>query len=176
MADPTLDAAIKQAYASAPSNDVILHTLEIYHPTFASPIRVVRDTADFTATLEASAPRNPSASVTFVGYSFDIVPPDVSDKALPQCVIEIDNVSRDILANVEAAMGSTELITAIYRAYLASDTSGPQNDPPLTLTIFQITANLFRIRATAGFPDLMNRRFPKLEYTAETFPGLLPQS
>jgi hypothetical protein len=173
MPQPNLEAAIKEAYASAPTDEVILHTLELYHPAFAAPIRVVRDHVDFTATLEATAPRNAGQSVTFVAFAFDIVPPEVTDGALPQCTIEIDNVSRDVLANIELAMGSTELVTAIYRAYLDTDTTGPQNDPPMTLTLTSISASLFRIKATAGFPDLANRRFPRMEYTATRFPGLI---
>jgi hypothetical protein len=173
MSDAALSEALKEAYASAPTADVLLHTLELWHPNFTAPIRVVRDQQDFTSTLESTAPRNAGESVTFVGFAFDIVPPEVSDRAIPQCVIEMDNVSREILSNVEQAMTSTELVTAIYRAYLDTDTSGPQNDPPLILTLTSISATLFRIRANAGFPDLANRRFPKLEYTADRFPGLI---
>lgn len=175
MPDSTLSAAIKEAYASAPAT-VIYHTLEIYHPAFSSPVRVVRDTVPLTARLEASAPRDAGALVDFVGFAFDIIPPEVTYSAVPQCTIEIDNVSREILSKVESSMGSTELITVIYRAFLegALDT-GPENDPPLTMTIMSISASVFRIKATAGFPDLANRRFPGLDYTAEKFPGLIAQ-
>lgn len=175
MPDDTLSLAIQEAYASAPSNLVIYHTLEIWHPNFSTPIRVVRDHADLTARLEASAPRDAGQTVTFVGYAFDVVPPEVTHTAVPQCVIEIDNVSRDILAHVEASMGSSELITLTYRAFLSSDLTAPQNNPPLTLTVLSISATVFRVRATCGFPNLANRRFPGLDYTAEVFPGLIPQ-
>lgn len=173
MTDTTLSAAIKEAYASAPSNAVIHHTLEIYHPAFSVPIRVVRDQVDLAATLEATAPRDASTLVTFVAFAFDIVPPDVQSSAMPSCVIEIDNVSRDILAQIEAATGSTDLITVIYRQFLSTDLSGPENDPPLTLTVLAISANVFRIRATCGFGDLVNKKFPSNLYTAEQFPGLI---
>lgn len=175
MPDSTLSQAIKEAYASAPSNSVIHHTLEIWHPNFTVPIRVVRDTVTLEATLEAGAPRNAGELVSFVGYAFDIVPPEVEHSAIPQCVIEIDNVSRDILAQIDLALGNVDPITVIYRAFLSTDLSGPENDPPLTLTILSITANVFRIRAMAGFGDLTNKRFPGLDYTAEVFPGLIPQ-
>ena len=52
MPDPTLSQAIREAYAAAPSDVVILHTLELRHPAFVnddeSPtaIRVVRDHRD----------------------------------------------------------------------------------------------------------------------------------
>ena len=172
MPDSTLSQAIKEAYAAAPSSEVLYHTLEIWHPNFTQPIRVVRDYADLTATLESSAPRNPSASVLFVGFAFDLVPPEVNHTGVPQCVIEIDNVSREIVANIELAMTSVEPITVIYRAFLSSDLTGPQNDPPMSLTISEITADVFKVRATATFGDLVNKRFPSQEYTVERFPGL----
>lgn len=176
MPDSTLSQAIKEAYASAPSASVLYHTLEIWHPAFTAPIRVVRDNTTLTARLEASAPRDAGAMVDFVGYAFDIVPPEVGYTALPQMTIEIDNVSRDILAQIDSTMGSPELITVIYRAFLGSALlDGPENDPPLTLTILSISATVFRIKATAGFPNLVNLRFPGLDYTAEVFPGLIGQ-
>lgn len=175
MPDPTLSAAIKEAYASAPTADVIYHTLELWHPVFSVPIRVVRDYSDLNAKIEAGAARNPGATVAFTGYAFDIIPPDTASSSLPRCTIEIDNISRDILAQIDLAIMQTEKITVIYRAYLASGlTVGPENIPPQELTITQIRATPMRISATAEFVNLMDVRFPKLEYDLETFPGLLP--
>lgn len=173
MSDPTLSEAIKEAYASAPADAILYHTLEIWHPNFTAPIYVVRDFADLNATKEAGAARDAGTEVTFVGFAFNLVPPEVDRGGVPQCVIEIDNVSREILANIEASMGSTDSITVIYRAYLSDDLSGPENDPPLELTIMSITADPFKVRAVAGFGSLANVRFPKLDYDAQTFPGLI---
>lgn len=170
-----LTDAIREAYASAPSDSVIHHTLEIWHPAFSEPIRVVRDRQTLTARLEASAPRQAGQLVTFVGFAFDIVPPEVTHTAVPQCVIELDNVSREIVAHIEQAITSPESITVTYRAYLSDDLTAPENDPPLTLTVLSISANVFRVRATCGFPNLANKRFPGLDYTAEVFPGLISQ-
>lgn len=174
MPDSTLSEAIKEAYASAPSDVIIYHTLEIWHSAFTNPIYVVRDHSALLATIEPTAARNAGDEVTFIAFAFDIVPPDQDKSGVPQCVIEFDNVSREILANIDLAMGSTSPITVIYRAYLSDDLSGPENDPPLELQLMSITADPFRIRAVAGFGSLSNLRFPKLDYTAEVFPGLLP--
>ena len=175
MPDATLSDAIAEAYASAPADEVIYHTLEIRHSSFATPIRVVRDLVALDATLEASAPEDAGTEVTFLAYSFDLVPPEVGPGGTPQLIIEIDNVSREILANIELAMSSPNLLTVIYRAFVSSDLTAPANDPPLTLTIFQISANPMRIRAVAGFQDIVNKRFPSDTYTAERFPGLMQQ-
>jgi hypothetical protein len=173
MPDSTLTLAIREAYASAPTDMVIYHTLELRHPAFTSPIRVVRDWADLTATLEDSAPVNPGEEVTFVRFAFDFTKPEVSASGVPQMTIEIDNVDRSIVANIEAALTTTDMVQATYREYISTDLSGPQNDPPIHMTIMTVSANVFRVTAVAGFPDLINRRFPTTEYSAEVFPGLV---
>jgi hypothetical protein len=173
MPDSTLSQALKEAYASAPANEIIMHTLEIWHEAFTTPIRVVRDDASFWGVLESTAPRNAGQYVEFIAFAFDILPPDVAHEALPNCIIEFDNIDKAIIAQIDAAMVTQTPITLIYRAYLSSDPTGPENDPPLTLTVKAISADVYRIRVTAGFDDLANKRFPKLEYTSEVFPGLI---
>lgn len=173
MPDSTLSQAIREAYASAPADVVIFHTLELRHPAFTQPIRVVRDHADLVATLEPSAPANPSEPVTFVRFAFDFTKPEISSTGVPQLTIVIDNVDRAIVANIEAAMATSEMVQATYREYISTDLSAPQNDPPVHVTIMSITADVFSVTAVAGFPDLINRRFPTVEYNSETFPGLL---
>lgn len=173
MTDTTLSQAIKEAYASAPAGVVIYHTIELRHPAFTSPIRVVRDYVDLVATLEATAPANPSTAVTFVAFNFDFTKPEVSPNNVPQITITIDNVDRSIVANIEAAMTTTDLVQVTYREYISTDLSAPQNNPPLNMTIMTVSATVFQVTATAGFPDLMNRRFPTTEYDAEVFPGLV---
>lgn len=172
MTDTTLSQAIREAMASAPSNVVIHHTMELWHPAFTSPIRVVRDYADLTATLEATAPRNASQAVTFIGFNFDFTKPEVSAAGIPQITITMDNADRAIVANIEAALGSTDLVSVIYREFISTDLSAPQNNPPLAMTIMSVTADVFRVTAVAGFPNLMNKRFPTTEYSAEVFTGL----
>ena len=172
MTDSTLSQALKEAYAAAPVGLVIYHTLELWHPAFTTPIRVVRDYVDLTATLESSAPRDASASVLFIAFNFEITKPEVSPTGVPQITITLDNVDRAIVANLEAALTTTDLVQVTYREYLSSDLSSPQNNPPLSMTIMSVTADVFKVTAVAGFPNLMNRRFPNTEYSTEVFPGL----
>ena len=174
MPDPVLSQALQEAYAAAPSNVVVYHTLELRHAAFTQPIRVVRDNQDLSATLEASAPVDAGIEVSFVGFAFDFDKPEVGTDGVPQLVIELDNVSREILANVELAMTTPDLIKATYREYISTDLSGPQNDPPMHMTIRDITADVFRVRAKAGFGDFENKLWPREVYTADRFPGLIP--
>jgi len=172
MTDTVLSQALREAYAAAPANVVIYHTLELRHPAFSSPIRVVRDYVDLTATLESNAPVDAGALVTFVRFVFDFTKPEVSSLGVPQITITMDNVDRAIVANIEAALITTDLVQVTYREYLSTDLTQPQNNPPLNMTIMSVTADVFKVTAVAGFPDLMNRRFPSIGYSAEVFPGL----
>lgn len=175
MPDPTLSAALMEAYAAAPVDDVDYHTLEIWHPVFSLPIRVVRDFDDLDARIEAGAARDAGLVVTFVRFAFDIVPPEQTSTGVPQCVIEMDNVDQSILSQLDLAVGQPEKVTVIWRTYLASTALiGPENLPPMELTIQSVSTTVWRIRAVAGFPDLLNRKFPAAVYDLATFPGLVP--
>ena len=173
MSDTSLSDAIKEAYASAPAGVIIYHTLELRHSAFTTPIRVVRDYSDLTATLESSAPADAGTEVTFIAFNFNFTKPEVSATGVPQITIEIDNVDRTIVAAIEAAMSTTEMVKCTYREFISTDLTAPQNDPPLTMTIITITADVFKVKCMAGFPNLMNYRFPRTEYDAATFPGLI---
>jgi hypothetical protein len=173
MTDTTLSLALREAYASAPSNDTVLHTLEFRHPSFTTPIRVVRDYQDCVATLESTAPVDASTAVTFTAYAFNFTPPEVSTNGAPEITILIDNVSSEIVGYMDAAAQTPDLIEVTYRPYLASNLTVPQAVPPLTLVIISVTADVFRIQARATFGDVANRKFPAELYTAERFPGLV---
>lgn len=172
MPDSTLTQALKEAYASAPAGVIIYQTLELRHPVFTQPIRVVCDRTELEATLESAAPVNPGEAVTFAAFAFRFSKPEVSALGLPQVQLEIDNVDRSIVNAVEAAVASSDVIELTYREFISTDLSAPQNNPPLTLTILSISASVFAVKAVAGYPNLMNLRFPTQAYDTTTFPGL----
>ncbi len=172
MPDSALSQALREAYAAAPTDEVILHTLEFNHPAFTVPIRVVRDHADLVATLEAGAPINPGQPVTFTAYAFDFDLPQVDGPA-PEIQITIDNVSREITRNIEAAAISGQALTVIYRPFLSTDLTAPQMNPPLHLTVTSIEADQYTVTARAQFRDVGNKRFPGEDYTGDRFPGLV---
>lgn len=172
MPDDSLSVAIKEAYASAPSDDVILHTIELRHASFATPIRVVRDHIALSATLESDAPENPGETVTFVAFAFNFRLPDANKTTVPEIEITIDNASAELIGYLDVAAQTADMIELTYRPYLASDTSAPQMDPPITLVVREINCDVFRVVARAGFGDLANKRYPSEIYTSERFPGL----
>lgn len=173
MTDLALSQALKEAYASAPSAEVILDTLELRHPSFTQPLRVVNDHATLHARLESSAPIDPSTWVDFAPFAFRFKPLDMQSTGMPEQEIEIDNVSSEVLAYIDQAAQSTSLIEVTYRQFMVSDLSAPQQDPPVTLVLSDVEAGIFSIRAKASFGDFGGRRFPGETYDAQRFPGLI---
>jgi len=178
MPNPALSEAIREAYASAPSDVVILHTLELRHPGFVDEnnqpmaIRIVRDHQDLTARLEPTAPLNGGEIVQFIALGFELELPPVNTAPVPEISVTIDNVSRELIRHLDAAVESSEKIEITYRPYLSTDLEGPQMDPPITLTLTEVEADISRVTGRARMLDIGNKSFPSEVYTVSRFPGL----
>jgi hypothetical protein len=171
--------ALKEAYASAPINEVILDTLEIYHPAFVddagkpAPARVVRAYEDLYAVLESDAPMNPGQQVRFQALAFDFKLPGFEEGRTPELQITLDNVGRELVGYLEAAASDPNVITVIYRPYLVSDLSGPQMDPPITMLVTNVSVDVFQVQINASLDDVNNWAFPHRVYQPAEFPGLI---
>jgi hypothetical protein len=174
LPNAALSEAIREAYASAPTDVVTFHTLEFRHPAFDRPLRVVGNHEDIVATLEDGAPQNAGEAVTFQAYAFRAELPKVSDEGVPEMTIQIDNVSMEIQRNIALAAVGGQKVEMTYRPFLSNDLAGgPQMDPPLTITVANIKADAFTVTARVAMTDLVNRQFPNEDFTAARFPGLV---
>lgn len=158
---------LKEVYASV-GPEVILHTLELKHPSFNNSFFIVRDWNDFTANLENSGP-----SVLFQKFAFNVTEPKRDSQGNQFFNVTIDAVNQEIVNLLDSAVdGSRIPIKVVYRIYLASDTSGPQNTPPPVFEFRNITVNNFRVSGAAESISMINRRFPNVLY-GDTFRSLL---
>ena len=176
------EQALKEAYASAPTREIIHDTLEIRHPAFSdddgqpTAIRVVRGYENIITTLEADAPMHGGQAVEFIAGDFDFRLPGYKEGETPQLEITLDNVSREVTAYLEMAIGQTAPIEVTYRPYLASDLTAPQVDPPISMILTKVNAGVMQVRGTATLSDVHNWPFPNTRdgiYRPERFPGLL---
>lgn len=188
LTDALYGEALEEAYVNAPSDDVILHTMEFRHPAFIEngipiAVRVVTDPGDqlvlsdpevygIELKLEDDAPMNPGEIVKFISCMFDFTLPGANETALPEVEISLDNVSREIGQYLDAAAGERATLELTYREYLASDLLAPQfilNG----LSVSKVRSNIFRVIGSASFVDLLNSSFPKKLYRPTEFRGLI---
>jgi hypothetical protein len=104
---PAQNEALIEAYASCPPGARIFYTLEIWQSSFAQPARVVADVGnDIVFGIETGAPRDSGAMVTFTACPFTAS----SGRWPPSSKIKIDNVNRELVPKIRAALGVREYI------------------------------------------------------------------
>lgn len=171
----TLTDAIKEAYASCPSDVAVLETIEIYHPDWSSVIRLVRDKQNLTAHLEADAPNDPDADVVFTALDFTLDHPRVGE-GRQELTVSVDNITAAFMPLIEAHdLSSADEVKIIYRPYLSTDLTGPHMNPPLQLVVKSIAASMSRLSLSCGYAEFANYRFPRKVYTSDEFPGIAPR-
>lgn len=166
MPNPSLQDAIKEAYAVCPTNKVIFETLEIRQDGIQDPIYIVKAPVGITANDENGTPIN------FRPMGFTISLPAENEEGFKSLTVAVDNVDRSVGDFVEAAKSEPVPVEVIYRPYLSDDLTQPQMDPPLVLFLKEIQVTNFQVTGRATFMDLVNAKFPSDLYTRSRFPSL----
>jgi hypothetical protein len=172
MPDPGLSAAIAEAYASAPDGVVILDTLEVWHPAFTTPLRIVADGRVLDARIEADATRDAGAVTSFIPLAFRLRPPESTPDAPGVLEAEIDTAGREIVAEIDAAVVTLDPIEIVWRRYIADAALDGPDYVVRGLTLRSVSAGVMRMTAQAAWADLVNERFPRLSYGRDRFPTL----
>lgn len=172
MPDPAVSAAMAEAYASAPEGQVVLDTLELWHPAFTTALRIVADNGALEARLEPDAPREAGALVAFIPLGFRLRPPETMADAPGVLEAEIDTAGREIVAEIDAAVSSLAPVEVIWRRFIGDEAEDGPDYVVRGLTVRAVSATPFRLSAQAGWQDLVNERFPRLIYDRERFPTL----
>lgn len=155
---------IETVYASAPSDQVILSTLEILVPG-EEPIRVVAAYEDLTATLETDE------TVTFKAGPFEFARPNRDTSGQQTLEFSIANVTGEAQQAFEAALEADSEVPVIYREYLSTDLSAPAK-LPYRMTLRGGSFEGIMVQVEAGYYDWLNTAWPRNRYTADFAPGL----
>lgn len=155
---------IETVYASAPSEHVILPTLEILVPGF-DPVRVVAAFEDLTATLETLE------TVTFTAGPFEYREPSKDTGGNQTLTFSIANVTGEAQEAVDTAIEADLEVPVNYRVFLSTDLTAPAKNP-FKMTMRGGRFEGMMVQIEAGYYDLLNTAWPRLRYTAENFPGL----
>jgi hypothetical protein len=162
-----LSEAIKEAFAHSPSTDVYLETIEISHAESNQVFYLVKDLQDHVFTLEDG-----TTTKTFEACGFRMTLPASGENGIQELNIAIDNVDLRIGDFLESVKDSNSPVKILFRPYLHSHPEAPQMNPPLELSLRNVTMNEIEISGSATFADIVNKKFPTEIYTRQNFPSL----
>ena len=159
--------AEKEAYANADDTRIMLYTLELMHPSFTQPLRIVADNDPLTTAIETGD------TVEFTPFFFSIKRPPISEEPDPSLQITVDNVSGFMTPYLDIASRSGDSIHVMFRPFLIDE--GDDSITRLSsikLAIRNASANMNNVTLTAAHINPANLPFPKENYTSDRFPGL----
>jgi hypothetical protein len=138
----------------------VLALLSIVHPSLSGPVRIVNDTRSVE-----------SNGVVFAALPFRFTLPNDRSKEVPRARLQMDNVGREITAELGrlppgAALQAT--VQVIYRA------TPNKIDYEFTSPLSGIKADLMTVTATMGPDDIMRRPAVLLRFDPVTSPALFP--
>ena len=160
--------ALREAYAVAPANTVVLDTLEVA-VAGSSSIFLTNNYSSFTATLETSA------SVTFLRIPFKVNLPSKGKDELPVMKITIANPNQIVSNYLRAAKTSKKPVTIKFRPFITTDSGATftyQLPTPMTFNIGPVNYGIAQVDVQCLFPNISNKKFPNEAYTVRLFPGL----
>jgi hypothetical protein len=164
----SLQEALKEAFALAPSATVLLETLEISHPSLPSgTIWIVKDRQNWTFTLEDGITQQ-----VFQAAAFNLALPAAGSNGLQTLKITIDDINLQVSNFCNAAKGYNTPVSIVYRPYLSTDPTTCQMIPPLKLSLTDAVVTPQGVTATCSFMDVNNANFPSQLYNQTRFPGL----
>ncbi len=166
-----LTSAMEEAYASAPSSVLILHTLELSHPTLATPIRIVTGDEGPPGGETLLMGLETGGIVSFTALAFDVIPPGFDDDGPTPGKIRIDGASDLIFPLLENAAVAAGTIGVTYRSY-RSDAYFQPGDVISGLKMRQMTLTATAAEGEVAFAEVGEQAFPRAVYTIDKFPGL----
>lgn len=138
--------------------DGILVMLELSAPSFGATLRLVNDTQDWISNGE-----------TYVGFPFRFKLPDDTAGQVPRAQLEIDNVGREMTADLET-LQPNEIITATIRIADRATPDAIYQTIPLPITRVSATPSV--VTATCGPDYIMRQACVRLRANPFTLPGI----
>lgn len=162
-----MSSVLQTVYASAPSYQVIHHTLILRAPSFPNGAFFwVQGFDNETLGLE-----NGGGNIEFTAMGFDVSLPKRSIRGNQDIQFQLDNVTGEALQYLNKALDAGDKIAVEYRPYLDSDKSAPA-EAPVIMSATSLSADYNSVQIVADFHDFLNKAWPVLRYTADFAPGL----
>ncbi|WP_131194073.1 DUF1833 family protein [Lichenihabitans psoromatis] len=173
------NAAWAEAQTNPSDKAVPIWSIELIHPAFIQngqqiSIRVTNDNQDQDLPLEDAAPLNPGETVTFLSVPFDTPWFEQRDGQVSSLNIRIDNVGRELMPYLDAAMVVNAALQVIFRCHLIDMATGviSQGMGPISVDLRQVSVNESYVEGVASPADLVNLQFLRVIYDTENYPAL----
>lgn len=163
--------ALREAYAVAPANTVILDTLEVSYSGEPS-IFITNNYAGFEAVLENSQ------TASFQPIPFKVNIPNKAKNEIPVMKVVISNPGQIVSNYLRTAKSLKKTVAVKFRPFLAknlnsgSPTITNQLPTPMTFYVGPVNYSIGQVEVQCLFPNIANKRFPNEAYTIRLFPGL----
>jgi hypothetical protein len=151
---------LAEVYASAPAGSLIIPTLEI-NIAGQAPLRICSGFEDQTL-----------AGMLFEAGSLSISLPAKNTTGMQTLNFGVAGVNSLVQQYMDAALESGQPVKIIYREFLESDKSAPARRPYVMDLIGGSLDPDGEASLSAGFFDVLNRRWPREVYTAQNAPGI----
>lgn len=168
--------AFEEAVAANEKSRIILVTLELIHSAFEeegqpAPVRCVRNTEDFVARLEDTAPVNGGFNVVFKAIPFEIEYPRIGELGA-EASLRLDGVNREVSKYLDAAVKENEPVRVIFRGYLHDDPDTVALGP-YSLYLRHVKRRAAALEGSLIVADPRNQRVIKDVYDMDRFPALM---
>lgn len=153
----TVSVSTAKALQKVTDSGGVLALLTISHPSFAT-VRLVNDTRDVV-----------SGGYTFLALPFAVTLPQDESKEVPRARLQIDNVGRDITADLEALPAGAVLMATLAIVHRSTPSTV---DYSFSAPLSGIRVDQLTVTATMGPTDLMRRSAVQARFDPVTAPGL----
>ena len=138
----------------------MLVLLDIDHPSLSGPVHIVNDTRGLT-----------SRGIDYIALPFAVTLPQDKSKEIPRAQLQVDNVGRELTAELERLPPGAVLTATISIVYRCSpDTVEYAFTSPLS----SVRATVQSVSASMGPDDVMRLPAVRVRFDPRTAPAVFP--
>ena len=156
---------LDQYYCSGSSEQVALQTLEITSDGWAEPVLLCQGFEDQLCVTEDAR------TLLFIASGMDVALPKSDGSARQELQFGLDNVSRAAQTLLSQSIDAQTEVTLTRRMYLWPNLTAPA-EPPSVMTALGASFDKSAAQVKAGLLDLLNTRWPRVNYTLSNAPGI----
>lgn len=156
-------SVLEIVYASAPTDAMLLYTLEVSAPG-VTPVRIVQGYEDRMLGVDGQL-------VLFEAAAVELSLPSRNASGQQSLRFGIAGANERIRPIVYSILETGQIATIVSRTYLASDITAPA-ERPYVMTALPGQFEKGNYVQEASYYDLLNTAWPRERYTAETAPGI----